>query len=134
MCLGAQDASSSSALKNTKYNGQVIRVIDGDTVEVRIDIWLQQSITTKLRIRGVDAPELRSRCSIERDRALNAKEFLINIFDKNPTVVITHVEPGKYGGRVIANILTADGRDISSLLIQKKLVVSYDGGSRKPWC
>ena len=47
----------------------VERVIDGDTIEVRAFIWLGQSLLIRVRIDGVDAPELEARCSQERERS-----------------------------------------------------------------
>ena len=44
---------------------QVLRVIDGDTIAVRAQIWIGQSVETRVRIVGVDTPELRGRCALE---------------------------------------------------------------------
>ncbi|HEY4265726.1 MAG TPA: hypothetical protein VGM72_10435, partial [Micropepsaceae bacterium] len=48
----------------------VQRVVDGDTIEVRAAIWLGQSLTVRVRIDGVDAPELKARCPEERQLAI----------------------------------------------------------------
>src|SRR5882757_1213192 len=53
----------------------VQRVVDGDTIEVRAFIWLGQSVLIRVRIDGVDAPELEARCPAERERALAARDF-----------------------------------------------------------
>jgi endonuclease YncB( thermonuclease family) len=54
----------------------VERVVDGDTIEVKARIWLGQSLTIRVRIDGVDAPELEARCSEERRMALAARDYL----------------------------------------------------------
>ena len=50
------------------YEGRVIRVIDGDTIRVAIGIWPDEEVTA-IRVRGVDTPELKSKCPEERARA-----------------------------------------------------------------
>src|SRR5262249_6058564 len=47
----------------------VLRVIDGDTFEAQVHVWPGMEITTKVRLRDIDAPELRAHCSQERVRA-----------------------------------------------------------------
>lgn len=54
----------------------VERVVDGDTVDVRAHIWLGQTLTVRVRIDGVDAPETRSDCADERRLAAAARDYL----------------------------------------------------------
>jgi endonuclease YncB( thermonuclease family) len=56
--------------------GTVERVVDGDTIEVKAAIWLGQTLIIRVRIDGVDAPELEARCTEERKLALAARDFL----------------------------------------------------------
>src|SRR5690348_9703714 len=53
----------------------VDRVVDGDTIQVRAQIWLGQSLTVRVRIEGVDAPELEARCPEERRMAEKARDY-----------------------------------------------------------
>src|SRR5690348_13647193 len=55
---------------------EVLRVIDGDTFEARVHLWPGLTATTRVRLRGIDAPELRARCAEERSRAEAAREAL----------------------------------------------------------
>ena len=50
------------------YRASVLRIIDGDTFEARLRVWFGQDVTVAVRIRGFDAPELKSKCP--RDMAL----------------------------------------------------------------
>src|SRR4030088_3316352 len=79
----------------------VERVVDGDTIEVRAAIWLGQTLIVRVRIDGVDAPELEARCAEERKLALAARDFLARRLQGVP-VKLTHVVYDKYGGRVRA--------------------------------
>ncbi len=55
---------------------QVLSVIDGDTIEVRAVIWLGQVLSTRVRLAGIDAPELRGKCARERALAVRARAYL----------------------------------------------------------
>ena len=113
-------------------NATVERVIDGDTIQVRADIWLGQSLSIRVRIEGVDAPELEGRCPEERERALAARDFLVRRLG-NGTVKLTRVVYDKYGGRVRAHLADARG-DIAEALLAANLARPYFGGRREPWC
>ena len=110
----------------------VERVVDGDTVEVRARIWLGQSLTVRVRIEGVDAPEARSVCADERRLAQAAREFLsLRLLDRQ--VTLARVVYDKFGGRVRAEISDADG-DIAAALLAAGLARPYRGERREPWC
>ena len=73
----------------------VERVVDGDTIEVKAAIWLGQTLVIRVRIDGVDAPELEARCTEERKLALAARDFLARRLQGAP-VKLTHVVYDKY--------------------------------------
>ncbi|HMI96135.1 MAG TPA: hypothetical protein VK479_06440 [Micropepsaceae bacterium] len=73
----------------------VERVVDGDTIEVRAAIWLGQTLIVRVRIDGVDAPELEARCAEERKLALAARDFLARRL-QGTAVKLTHVVYDKY--------------------------------------
>ena len=116
---------------------QVLRVIDGDTLEVRARIWLGQDVTTLLRLAGIDAPELRGACADESALAAEATSFVIQALgpgDSPPNVALFDVTDGKYAGRVVARVVVTGGRDLGAALIEARLARPYDGGARQPWC
>ena len=57
----------------------VTRVLDGDTLEVRAQVWLGLELTSLVRIRGIDAPELHSNCLAEREMAAEARDRLTEL-------------------------------------------------------
>ena len=93
----------------------VEHIVDGDTVDVRAHIWLGQSLTVRVRIDGVDAPETRSDCADERRLALAARDYLARRL-LNREIRLIRVVYDKFGGRVRAEISDADG-DIARALI-----------------
>jgi len=111
----------------------VERVIDGDTVRVRARIWLGQELLTDVRLRGIDAPELRGRCAAERDRAREAKAWL-DARITGRTVSLSDISGDKYGGRVVARLTTQEGDDVSAGLLAHGLAQPYGGRRRGKWC
>jgi endonuclease YncB( thermonuclease family) len=110
----------------------VARVIDGDTIEVRAAIWLGQTLIVRVRIDGVDAPELEARCPEERKLALASRDFLVRRLE-GAAVKLTHVVYDKYRGRVRADVADATG-DVGHALLAAGLARPYHGERREPWC
>jgi micrococcal nuclease len=110
----------------------VQRVVDGDTIEVRAAIWLGETLTVRVRIDGVDAPELKARCPEERQLALEARDFLVRRLD-GAAVKLTQVGYDKYGGRVRTHVTDARG-DVANALLASGLARPYHGERREPWC
>jgi micrococcal nuclease len=115
------------------FRAEVEQVIDGDTIAVRIAVWLGQELRVRVRIRGIDAPELRCRCPEECRLAQEAAEHVSDMIAGGP-VVITNVSGGKYFGRVIADV-AAGGEDVAATLLALGLAHRYQGrGPRPDWC
>lgn len=112
---------------------EVLRVIDGDTLDVRARIWLGQDVRIRVRLSGVDAPELRAKCAAELELAERAKAWLAAKVAGGP-VMLSEVRYGKFAGRVTARVRTAAGEDLSGALLAAGLARAYDGGRRQPWC
>jgi endonuclease YncB( thermonuclease family) len=116
------------------HPAEVLRVVDGDTFEARVRIWPGLEIVTKVRLRGIDAPEISSaRCDQERLKAIAARDALRAILDEGD-VGISGVALDKYGGRVLADASTRATPDVSAALLGAGHVRSYSGGRREPWC
>lgn len=112
---------------------EVRRVLDGDTLEVSARIWLGQEVETKVRLAGIDAPELRGACEAERAAARAAQAWL-DARLVGASVRLVDVRFDKYGGRVLARVLDAEGRDVGDALVTEGLARAYDGRRRAPWC
>jgi endonuclease YncB( thermonuclease family) len=115
------------------HPAEVLRVIDGDTFEARVRVWPGMDITTKVRLRGIDAPELHARCEDERVKALAARDALVRLLAQG-AVGITRVGQDKYGGRVDADVSTVETPDISAAMLEGGFARRYDGGRRGSWC
>ena len=132
MLAASSPASARDTLKGP-YAAAIERVVDGDTIAVRVTIWLNQELTVLVRIRGIDAPEMRSRCAEERDLADRARARLALMTGDGP-VVLTNITGEKYWGRVLADIATAEGGDVAAAMLAAGLARPYSGGTRLSWC
>ena len=115
------------------YPAEVLRVIDGDTFEARVHVWPGLDVTTKIRLRNIDAPELHARCADELAKAQAARTALETMLAAG-AVMISRVGIDKYGGRVDALVAAHDTPDISTALLNGGFARSYDGGRRGSWC
>lgn len=115
------------------FPAEVTDVVDGDTVEVRVTIWLGQEITTRLRLRGIDAPELGTDCAEEYRLARAARERLMELIEGEP-MRVADVGLDKYGGRVVGRLIFAGGEDVGAILAQEGYARLYEGGRRESWC
>jgi endonuclease YncB( thermonuclease family) len=115
------------------YRAQVIAILDGDTVEARVHVWMGQEVVTRVRLRDIDAPEIGSACAEERQRAVAARERLASLIGSGD-VTISDVQADKFFGRVVARLATADGMDAGATLLGERLARTYAGGRRTSWC
>jgi endonuclease YncB( thermonuclease family) len=114
------------------YRAELLRVIDGDTLEARVAIWLDQSLTTRIRLRDIDAPELSAGCERERARAVAARDRLAALVSGG-ALVVTDIGRDKYGGRVIARVETAAGVDVGRTLVGEGHARVW-ARRREAWC
>ncbi len=110
----------------------VVSVYDGDTLTVNAYPWPGMTIRTAVRINGIDTPEIRGLCDAEKELAKRARDYVRATVGDH--VQLTNITLGKYAGRVIADVLLADGRSLTALLIAEGLGREYHGGRREGWC
>jgi micrococcal nuclease len=109
-----------------QYKAELIRVIDGDTIEVRIDVGFNIFAKHIIRLAGVNCSELRSNVVEIKLLALRAKERVQNLLE-NPNITITTFKPypnDKYG-RWVAQVTNSNGENISSILLSENLASHY---------
>ena len=119
-----------------EYRARVIKVVDGDTVDVDIDlgfgVWLKDE---RVRIMGIDTPESRTRDKVEKKFGLAAKARLKELLGAKP---ILKTQVGKGGedmkgkfGRILGDFLTEDGKKCGELLVKEGHAVKYMGGAKE---
>jgi len=115
------------------HAADVIRTIDGDTFEARVQLASGRDVTTRVRLRGIDAPELKGACPDEMRMAEAAAAALRDLL-RQGDVAIYNIGPDKYRGRVVADVATRVTGNVSATLIGAGHVRSYNGGHRGGWC
>ncbi len=115
------------------YAAELLRVIDGDTFEARVRVWPGLDVETKVRLRGIDAPELHARCASEYAKAEAARQALADILAQGG-IALAQIGLDKYAGRVDAAVATRGTADVSAALLNGGFARSYDGGRRRGWC
>ena len=103
-----------------EYGCKVDRVVDGDTIDVVLDLGFDIMFKSRVRLYGIDTPESRTRDLDEKARGKMASAFLKEAVENGSKVVIeTKLKDsrGKYG-RVLGNVVV-DGLNINEAMIEK---------------
>ena len=120
------------------YNIELLRVVDGDTIDAKIDLGFDVSVKKRVRFLGINTPESRTRDLEEKARGLAAKDRVKQLLEGANTIELNSHGVGKYGrslGELSIDIV--DGKqnltlvNINELLIKEGHAVEYHGGKRK---
>ena len=121
-----------------EYQCKIVKVIDGDTTDVDIDlgfgVWMKKQ---RIRFYGVDTPESRTRDKVEKIYGMKAKHFVESYLPKDSIQVLRTKKDGvgKYG-RILGEFVVFDGigdrqTTLNQLLIDTHNAVAYFGQSKK---
>jgi micrococcal nuclease len=111
-------------------NGQVIKVYDGDTITIATKLPFEDSKLYRfaIRLRGIDAPEIKGSSSEEKQVALLARQALEELI-LHKQVTLKNISTEKYG-RIIADVYI-DDLHLNNWLLDNKYAVKYDGKTKK---
>ena len=121
--------------KKYYYGCELLRVVDGDTIDVRADLGFDVSLKLRLRFKGINTPESRTRNKAEKVLGLAAKEFLKTTLEGAGLIEFESFGKGKFGRVLAVPYVTVYGEriDVCQLLVTKGHARIYDGGKREPW-
>ena len=113
-----------------EYNAEVLRVVDGDTLDARIDLGFDVHVNKRIRLMGIDTWESRTRDQEEKAKGLAAKFRLIELLqaEGNKFKLISH-GTGKFG-RVLGDIEISVG-NVCDILVEEGHAYSYFGGNKE---
>ena len=119
-----------------EYRVKVLRVVDGDTVDVDIELGFGVVLANeRVRIMGVDTPESRTSDDVEKLFGLASKNRLKDLLGE---VAILKTQISKDGedmkgkfGRILGDFVAPDGRMITEIMIEEGHCVPYFGGSKE---
>ena len=120
------------------YRAKLQRVVDGDTIDALIDVGFDIWVKKRIRYKGIDTWESRTRDLDEKKKGLAAKdrnkELLEEISSKPGYFRLKSYGVGKYG-RVLGEIFILDEKDnsinINETLIKEGHAYVYEGGKKK---
>lgn len=125
-----------SELKVNEYDVVLLKSVDGDTVDVDIDlgfgVWLRNE---RVRIMGIDTPESRTSNEVEKLFGAAAKKRLKELLENGAILVTTEEASGEdmrgKFGRILGDFKTPDGRLVTEVMIAEGHCVPYFGGSKE---
>ena len=120
-----------------EYRCKILKVVDGDTVDVDIDlgfgVWLKKE---RVRMMGIDTPESRTRDKVEKLFGLTAKQYVKDNMPTNSMQVLkTEIDrsggdkKGKFG-RILGDFIL-DDKKLTDMMIEDGHAVAYFGGSKE---
>lgn len=109
-------------------------IFDGDTFAAMVKLENGVMVSVRVRILGIDAPEIHGDCDSEIQIALKARDKLGTLLPENSTVQLSDIKDDKYLGRIDANVTLSDGRNVGTIMLNEKLARKYTGGKRQKWC
>ena len=114
-----------------EYNCKIVRVIDGDSIIIDIDLGFSHFIHNEsIRLYGVDTPECRTRDAEEKAAGLLAKKFVEQMLHVGGTYKLETREKGKFG-RYLGVIKITGNLTINTALVTEHLAVPYMGQSKQ---
>lgn len=110
------------------YKAKIINVVDGDTVDAIVDLGFHVNFEMRLRLADINTPELNSKILTERERAIRAKQFVIDFCAKSDNIVTINTikdKQDKYG-RYLAFIFNGiDYNNVNMMLVENGLAEHY---------
>tara|TARA_B100002019_G_scaffold209656_1_gene182265 strand:+ start:1400 stop:1810 length:411 start_codon:yes stop_codon:yes gene_type:complete len=115
-----------------EYKCKILRVVDGDTVDVDIDlgfgIWMHKE---RVRLLGIDTPESRTRDKEEKKFGLLSKEYVKSRYPVGSMAILrTHKDKTGKFGRILGELVWEDST-INKIMVDEHYAVLYNGQSKE---
>ena len=116
---------------------KVTKIVDGDTIDVMLDLGFDIKYKSRVRLFGIDTPESRTRDKVEKKFGLASKARLKELIGgRSGPILKTQINRkgedmrGKFG-RILGDFVTDDGRLVTDILVEEGHAVAYFGGSKE---
>ena len=113
----------------TYFVSKIDRVVDGDTVDVIIDLGFNLTKKERVRLAGIDTPESRTRDLEEKAMGLEAKDHLVDLLEHSERLIVKTEKDGKYG-RMLGTIWCGV-MNINEEMVSRGYAWEYDGGKKE---
>ena len=112
-----------------EYQANLVKIVDGDTLDARIDLGFNVHVNKRIRLHGIDTWESRTRDKAEKVKGLLAKQFTKDMLEGAKELTLKSHGKGKYG-RVLGEVY-CDDKCLNEELIIEGHAYEYDGGKKK---
>jgi micrococcal nuclease len=103
------------------YKAKVLSIYDADTITCEVDLGFKIKVVKKIRLAGINAPELKGN---QREQGLLARDYLRSLIDGKTILLKTSKDKGGKYGRLLGTIIFED-RNINDLLVEEGYAVKY---------
>ena len=120
-------------VKKHGYSCKLVRVVDGDTADAMIDLGFKTWVKKRIRFKGVDTWESRTRDLEEKKKGLAAKAYVKDLLENSDEgkFALRSYGTGKYG-RVLGELFVkGNDTSVNQLLIENGHAYEYEGGKKK---
>ena len=108
---------------------KIVKIVDGDTIDIEIDLGFSLTKKERVRLAGIDTPESRTRDLDEKAEGLLAKSFLEKQLDEAVDLRVKTEKDGKYGRML--GWLHDGNKNINKYMVLKGYAWEYDGGKKE---
>lgn len=138
LLLGVSHGWAEASCKHDDTTFRCVKFIknyDADTITFDIpDVHPLIGKKMSVRVRHIDAPEIKGKLPCEKDASRTAQRLVENLLKKAKRIDLIHVAKDKYF-RILADVVI-DGQDLKGVLIKNHLAYGYEGGTKQKvnWC
>lgn len=108
---------------------EVVKIVDGDTVDVVIDLGFDITRKERVRLNGIDTPETLTKDEVEKKYGLEAKTFVQKWFSEQGEILIRTYKDDKYG-RTLGDFYGQGEKTLNTLLVEQGFAWVYDGNTK----
>lgn len=110
-----------------EYAATVVRVVDGDTIDARLDLGFDISFETRFRLTGINAPEMHTPAGPP------ARDHLVSLLAKTTVLTVrTEKDHTEKYGRYLGTFITPDGVDLNAQMVADGFAKPWDGKGTPP--
>lgn len=107
------------------YKAKLVKIVDGDTVDLIVDLGFDTFRKERFRLYGINAPESRTRDLKEKEKGLAAKKYLTELTEKLKYIQTMQDKKGKYG-RFLVKLFNTHHVCINDIMVKAKHAVYKD--------
>lgn len=108
---------------------EVVKIVDGDTVDVVIDLGFDITRKERVRFNGIDTPEILTKDEVEKRYGLEAKAYVQKWFAEQGEILIRTFKDDKYG-RTLGDFYGQGEKTLNALLVEQGFAWVYDGNTK----